>query len=407
MASRLGHLSEVRVLVAILAAAFNLRIGIVAVGPLIEDIRADTAMSSALAGALTMIPFVCMGIFAFLGPPLVQRIGTVRVVILSLGLITIGSLGRGASAEAWLILMTTVPIGLGIALIGVTLPVVVKDRFPTRAGAVTGAYVATLSVGIALVGFGLVPLAEGVGGWRPAFLIAATPSLVAICLWLGMEERMVLPRRAPAAGELPARIGSEAMLRLRRALPSRTGLLLGLAFGLQSTCFAGMVSWAPAVYEEAGWSQATAALSTSSIGVGTIVSALIFPPLTDGRDRRPWIAAIGLMMGLGVVGVGLATTSAAWLWLAMFGLGTGAVFPLMLALPLDLNRDPIEVGDLAAWMLGLGFLISASAPVLIGALRDASGGFELPMSLLGSLGLTGGLLALLLPKPLPTRGRRP
>lgn len=401
IAGRLGHLSDARVLVAILAAALNLRIGIVAVGPVIEDIRADTAMSSAIAGVLTTIPFLAMGAFAFLGPPLVQRLGTVRVVILSLALIAAGSGTRAAAAEPWLILVTTIPIGLGIALIGVTLPVVVKDRFPARAGAVTGAYVATLSIGVAAVGFGLVPLADGIGGWRPAFLITVLPALVAIALWLGMDERLVTAR--PVAGvsrrPVPSTLGGAAMIRLRRAMPTHPAILLGFVFGLQSMCFAGMVSWAPAVYEDAGWSQRMAALTTSSIGIGTLIAALTLPPLTDGRDRRPWIAAVAIVMGSGVVGIGVATTEAAWLWLAMFGLGIGAAFPLLLALPLDLHDDPHEVGDLTAWMLGLGCLISALAPVLIGALRDATGGFALPMTLLGFCGIAAGLLVLAAPPP--------
>jgi CP family cyanate transporter-like MFS transporter len=111
-------------LVAILAAAFNLRIGIVAIGPVIVDIRADTAMSSAVAGILTTVPFICMGAFAFLGPPLVRRAGEGRVILGSLGLIIAGTLLRSVGPSARMGLLATRPSGLGIALIGVPLPAV-------------------------------------------------------------------------------------------------------------------------------------------------------------------------------------------------------------------------------------------------------------------------------------------
>lgn len=176
-------------------------------------------------------------------------------------------------------------------------------------------------------------------------------------------------------------------------------MLLGVVFGLQSMCFAGMVSWGPTIYEEAGWSPGMAAWTTSSIGVGTIISASSFPPLMDGRDRRPWIAAVAIVMGLGLVGVGVATTEAAWLWLSMFGLGSGATLPLLLAFPLDLHREPVRVGQLTAWMLGLGYLIAGLGPVLIGALRDVLGGLEAPMALLGLFGVAAGFLVMLAPKP--------
>src|SRR5690606_2755181 len=153
-------------------------------------------MSSALAGVLTTIPFFCMGAFAFLGPPLVARVGAGRVIVAALASIAAGSVARAVAGAPWLIIATALPIGLGLALIGVTLPVVVKVRFAARAGAVTGAYVASLSTGIAIVGFGLVPLADALGGWRPALALTAVPAVAAASLWLaGGASR---PRSAPA-----------------------------------------------------------------------------------------------------------------------------------------------------------------------------------------------------------------
>lgn len=395
-----ARISNPHVLVAILAAAFNLRIGIVSIGPVIEDVRLDTAMSSGLAGALTTIPFLCMGAFAFLGPPLVQRMGSARVMIGALALIAVGAVARSAVSEAWGVLATTLPIGLGIALIGAGLPGVVKERFANRAGAVTGAYVASLSVAVAIVGFGLVPLVELLGGWRAALAMTAVPAALAVVPWLGLSaRRWRTPEpaaRSTAAVAVPGdpRVRDERPLGRPRLRPSSTSLLLGLVFGLQSLSFAGMVSWGPAIYEQAGWSPQEAALVTSSIGIFTIISALIFPPLSDGRDRRLWIAAIAIFMGIGVLGIALLTTTGAWLWLTMFGLGTGAVFPLMLSLPLDLHDSPADVADTTAWMLGIGYLIAALAPVLVGALRDATGGFTLAVSLLGVLAIAAGVLSL-------------
>ncbi len=44
------------VLVAVLAAAFNLRLAIVAVGPVIDEIQSDTGMSSAATTPLVSLP---------------------------------------------------------------------------------------------------------------------------------------------------------------------------------------------------------------------------------------------------------------------------------------------------------------------------------------------------------------
>jgi CP family cyanate transporter-like MFS transporter len=63
--------------------------------------------------------------------------------VIVLTLIAIGTVLRSLAPSPSLILTATLPIGIGIALIGVTLPVVVKEYFPERGGAITGAYVAS------------------------------------------------------------------------------------------------------------------------------------------------------------------------------------------------------------------------------------------------------------------------
>jgi cyanate permease len=48
-------------------------------------------------------------------------------------------------------------------------------------------------------------------------------------------------------------------------------------------------------------------------------------------------------------------------------------------------------------MLGLGYLLAGFAPVVTGALRDLTGGFEVPMLLLACAGFLSGCLAFLIP----------
>lgn len=394
---------RIAALIAILAAAFNLRIGIVAIGPIVEDIRADTAMSSAVAGILTTIPFFCMGVFAFFGPPLVRRLGEGRVILASLGLIILGTLVRSSVPSAVLILLMTLPIGLGLALIGVTLPPVVKMTFPNRGGTVTGAYVASLSSGIVLVGLGLVPLSHALGGWRPALAVTAVPACAAAVLWVlagGMSRDSGSDGGDDDAVPVKGLPGSSG-------LGWTTPLLLALTFGLQSMCFAGMVSWAPSIYEDAGWTQSQAALVTSSIGGFTVIAGLSVATLREGLDRRPLITGTAWVMALGVLGVGIAPTTLPWLWLTMFGLGTGSVFALLLTLPLDMADDHHRVAELSAWMLGVGYLFSGLSPVLTGALRDLTGSFSMPMILLAALGIASGVLVRTVPRHVPAAASDP
>ena len=50
----------------------------------------------------------------------------------------------------------------------------------------------------------------------------------------------------------------------------------------------------------------------------------------------------------------------AWVWAAIAGLCTGAMFPLVMTLPVDVGRRPAEVAAVAAMMLGVGYTIEQS-----------------------------------------------
>ena len=58
------------------------------------------------------------------------------------------------------------------------------------------------------------------------------------------------------------------------------------------------------------------------------------------------------------------------------GIAQGGLFALVMTLPLDFEQTPKRVGALVAMMLGLGYTIGATAPFLLGAVRDATGSFN-------------------------------
>jgi CP family cyanate transporter-like MFS transporter len=273
---------------------------------------------------------------------------------------------------------------------------VVKKRFPDRPGAVTGAYVASLSVGAAAAALAVVPLADALGGWRWAFAVMALPTAVGLPVWMGVSRAPPLLRRGGDGG-------GEDGVPMPRLKVSRLAFRLAVIFGCQSICFISVVSWAGTLYRDEGWSSGTAAVGTALVPLLTIPAALIAPGATDGRDRRPLLVAMTVVMCAGMFGLAFAPTAAAWVWLTAVGIGSGALFPLALTLPLDLGRSQGEVVALSAWTLGLGYLLAATGPVIVGALRDATGGFAVPMAIVGVIGLGSGIAAVT-PALRPRRG---
>jgi CP family cyanate transporter-like MFS transporter len=255
---------------------------------------------------------------------------------------------------------------------------VIKAHLADRPGMITGAYVASLSTGGALAAVLIVPLSDALGGWRWAFAASALPALIAIPLWSATVGRS-------DGGAGLERIGPSGWR------PSATGILLGLVFGAQSMTFSGTISWVAALYIERGWDPSHAALTTAAVPLFSIPSSLVAMRLSHSGNRIAWVAASAAVITVAMLGLALAPETAAWLWAPLFGLGTGAIFPLILTLPLDLRPSAVESTDLTSWMLGIGYGLSAVAPVFVGALRDLTG-FA---AAFGALAVTGALSGLL------------
>src|SRR4051794_39633336 len=152
---------------AIVGVALNQRPAVVAVAPVLGDLRAETGLSSALAGLLTTLPVLCFGAFAPAAPRLARRIGLGAGVAASLLLLAAGIALRLLSPPA-LLFAGSVLAGAAIAFATVLMPAYVKREY-ARPGAVMGFYSASLNLGAAAGAAFTVPLASALGlDWRAA-----------------------------------------------------------------------------------------------------------------------------------------------------------------------------------------------------------------------------------------------
>jgi CP family cyanate transporter-like MFS transporter len=112
------------------------------------------------------------------------------------------------------------------------------------------------------------------------------------------------------------------------------------------------------------------------VGVGTAL-------LADrrGASRRSFLVPSSALAVAASVLVA-ADVRGAWLWAAALGAAMGVLFTTVMTLPLDAARERSEVAALSTLMLGVGYALSAIAPVALGAVRDATGDFTLPLALM-------------------------
>jgi MFS transporter, CP family, cyanate transporter len=350
-------------IVALFIAALTLRPQIVGVGPLIPAIQDDLGTSHAAAGLLLTIPVLCMGLFAPVAAFLAARIGTRHAMTIGLALIGAFGVLRAVVPSAWLVVLLTWPVGMGMGLGNALAPIAVKERFSSRPATATGVYAAGIQIGSTAAAALGVPLAGWLGGWRGALIAISVLGIVSFVSWVTLT-RGEAPHAAPAA-TVP-----------RLPWGSGTAWLLVAVFALMGSAYYGLTSWLPDAYTERGWTDGQAGTLLAMLNLTAIPSSFVVPSLSDRwGGRRPFLLVASVVFTVSAVGL-VAAPGFAYGWALCAGVAQGGLFSLVMTLPLDFEDRPHRVGALVAMMLGLGYTIAALAPFLLGAIRDATGSFS-------------------------------
>jgi CP family cyanate transporter-like MFS transporter len=262
--------------------------------------------------------------------------------------------------------------GVGIAVAGTVLPGVVKEFFPDRSGTVSGFYLAAMMVGATAASALAVPLASALGSWQASIASWGVLAVLALVVWLPVlrkvNEREEEEAEASTHG-LPWR--------------SRTAWLVAGYLTANSVLFYSLLAWIAPAYESLGWTGERAGLLLAEYSVFQLVSALTVPLAAQRmRDRRPLFELVVGFAVVGLVAVIWTPLSVPWLWIAIMGYGLGGGFALGLALLVDYAPDPARSAGLTAMAFLISYSIAATGPLLLGALRDATGGFRVPFLVL-------------------------
>lgn len=357
------------VVAALVLVGLAFRTQALIIGPLVGQVQAELGMSHGVAGLLGTIPVLCMGLLAPLGPVLAASIGPKFGVALCVSLVGVFGVARALLPDAFSVLAATVGLGVGMAVVGPILPMIVRARLPNHPAAGTGAYVVGFVVGATIAAAIAVPLAHQFGGWRGSFAVVSAAAFGSLAAWLWLaphdEGHVRVPPKRPS---LPWRRPS--------------AWLLGTIFGSQSILFYGCITWLASVYVERGWGEADAGgLVALLTGIG-LVSTLAIPLVGDRlgtRRSQLTIAALLSLTGALIVAVTAGEAPGSLVTIGatiLLGLGIGAYFPLALTLPVDVAADAADAASISAFMLLVGYALAAMSPVVLGLVRDAAGNFE-------------------------------
>ncbi|KAB0441417.1 MFS transporter [Lysinibacillus fusiformis] len=351
-------------IIAIILASLNLRPVITSVSPLLGTIRESLHMSAASASLLTSLAVLCMGLFAPIALKLANRWSIERAIAYSLLLIGLATASRYFAYSAWVMHVTALLAGIGIAIVGPLLSGFIKAKFanPSR---IVGIYSLALVVGAAL-GSGLsIPLSTTFHSWQISAASWALLAIIALFFWWKPIERKA---------HTTSTTGNKNTISIKQILTSEKAWLLTSFFGLMAFMFYTIMAWLPPIAEHMGYSKHDAGMMLTLLTVAQMPATFLVPILNNRfQHRAVWLVACSL---LELIGLSMLLVSInPWLSSVLIGIGAGGLFSLGLTLPIDEAEDIQEASFLAAMTQSVGFVFAALGPLFVGLVRDYTGNF--------------------------------
>ncbi|MFI6594665.1 CynX/NimT family MFS transporter [Nonomuraea sp. NPDC050536] len=367
--TRTGSLAWLLVL-GIVLAALNLRTAVTSVGPLLDQLSAGLGMSSVGTGLLTTLPVLAFASVGAITPTLARRIGEHRLLLLALVTLGVGLLLRSLVGSSTVFLLSSALALSGGAVGNVLIPTLIKRHFPKRTGIMTTVYTTALAAGTMLAAAATVPIERASGDWHIALGVWALLAVVAAIPWLALIRNE------------PERDTGQQDSGIRRLARSRLAWMVAVYFGTQSMIAYIMFGWLATILTDNGFSTGQAGLVLGIFTALNIPVSIVVPAVASRfRDQRPMVVGLVVSYVIGFLGMWLAPPSTALVWVVFVSIGMGS-FPLALMMLGLRTRTPEATAGLSAFGQSAGYLIAGAGPLLVGLLREATGGWAVPYTMM-------------------------
>lgn len=347
-----------RTLALLWLTGVTLRVTILALPPVLNEVRAAFDLQGTTVGILTAIPSIFFALAATLGALLINRIGAMPSLLLGLTINGVGAAARGFVDSAWQLQLATSIMCLGVAIMQPVMPTLVRTWTPAHVGLATATYTCGLLCG-EVFPF-VVPVVSGLpgvgDGWRASLFQWSIPVFLTAC---------VLMLFTPRPG--PAKIGSRAWPNWRDPEMWRVGLLIG---AINSGYF-GLNFFLPGWLAQAGEAGRTHA-TLLALNVAQIPAALLLMVYLDRVVfRRATYVALGTLLCASSIGAAVLPGAASIVMAAIAGFALAAVLTLGFAMPALLTRAE-TVPSFSAGAFTISYSIAVAVSIVLGLIADTS-----------------------------------
>lgn len=360
---------------SLMLIAFNLRPLFASLSVLLPEVLRQTSLTSSGAGYLTTLPVLCLGLFAPFAPRLSQRVGPERTLLIVLLLLTVGTALRGLG-DMYSLFIGSAMAGAAIATGNVLLPSVVKRDFPKHAAVMTGFYTMALCGGAASAAAFTLPIVHFFGeSWSVGLAIWAVPAALVALIWAPQALRS-----RPGGGRAGQRPGGL----WRDPLAWQVTFFMGL----QSALAYCVMGWIAPILRDRGMDGVDAGLVLSLSIMAQVVTCLLVPALAVRcKDQRLFNAGLAVLAAAALAGMLYAPLSTVWFWAVLQGIGQGGLFAIAMTVIVLRSPDPMVAAQLSAMAQGVGYVLAAFGPLLVGVLHSITGDYAAAGWLFAFLGL--------------------
>jgi len=365
-----------------------------------SSLTEEFALSGSELGVLLSAGLVGMAVGSLALAPVADVIGRRPLILISVGLATLGMLLSAVAPSAVLLGLARVVTGLGVGGILASTNVIASEYASARwRGLAIGLYTAGYGIGATLGGVAARGMLADLG-WRSVFVaggVATGVALILLVVLLPESVDFLVQRRPRQAVErinrILGRLGQPAITsdaleaaprpttRHRSGNPGvllsadlrRSTLLIWVAFLATMFGFYFVNSWTPQLLVTSGMAEADAVTAGMMLALGGTAGSVLYGLVASRLDSRLVLIGFTVLSALTMV---VFITSTALLTVALIigvvvgALINGCIAGLYTITPAVYGTEIRSTG--MGWAIGIGRIGAILSPMLAGRLLDAS-----------------------------------
>ncbi|MDC0335766.1 MFS transporter [Pseudodesulfovibrio sp.] len=384
-----GHVASYAwvVLLAIFIASVAAPINQFKVPPVMPALIGQFGLDMTMAGLLMSLFSFAGLVVAFPAGALLSRVGQKNTCIIALLAIMAGSLWGTFSGSTFVLLTSRTLEGAGMAILGVTAPVVIAGWFPPdRRGLPMGIWSAWVSTGVIIM-MNVSPMVTPGGQWTQTWWLGTGIVFVALLVFGVLH-------RNPESGESDGDVGHPPMTQMfREVLAMRDVWFISITLFSFNIMVLAMNTFFPTYLSKVvGLPMAEADFYSSLPNLVMLVSCPLGGLLADkvGSRKRIFSICMALLGVWWIVALRAPASAIPWVMVVFGLLGGPVITTIITALPAAVKR-PALIGFGMSLLMFWHHLGEFAGPIYFGKILDMTSNWTTAAAFMVPICLIGGV----------------